>query len=304
MKLLPKTLFGTAAVLICTSSLSLVAEEEPLQLKLEKIADGFVAPVGLESHPAMPDHLLVVDQAGEVKVVKPDGSVSDEPFLDVRDRLTKLRPGFDERGLLGLAFHPDFSENHKVFVYYSGKKSESLPEGWDHTSHVSEYTVKKDNPLEADPASEKVILHIDQPHFNHNGGMMRFGKDGFLYIATGDGGGGNGFGKGHVPMGNSQDPNLLLGKILRIAPDGNGGYTIPADNPFANGEGGKKEIYAMGIRNPWGFSIDHATGRAITADVGQNRFAEINVIERGANYGWNLREGYDGFDPKKPMELS
>jgi glucose/arabinose dehydrogenase len=242
-----------------------------------------------------------VDQIGTIHVLGPDGKLREQLFLDLRGRLAKLAQGFDERGVLGLALHPRFKENRKFYVYYSAPKRKECPEGWDHTSHVAEFKVSATDPLSADPSSERVLLQIDEPQSNHNCGRMAFGPDGYLYIGTGDGGNANDVAPGHGPKGNGQDTTVLLGKILRIDVDKGDPYGVPKDNPFADGAKGRPEIYAYGFRNPWGITFDRGGNHELfAADVGQNAFEEVNLVVKGGNYGWNLREGFHGFDPKDP----
>ena len=292
-----KSLLSVAvATGVCASAVSNHAAE------LELVADGFVSPLNAVSHPGDTSILLVGDQAGTISVITGDGEKSEDLFLDLRDRMLKPNAGFDERGLLGLAFHPDYSENHKFYVYYSAALREGGPEEWNHTAHLSEFKVSADNPLVADSDSERLIMQVDQPQFNHDGGRIAFGPDGFLYVGLGDGGAGNDVGPGHGENGNGQNIETLLGSILRIDVDGAEPYGIPADNPFV-GKPGRDEIYAYGLRNPWGLSFDRGgSHRLFVADVGQNRFEEVNIIENGGNYGWRVREGFSGFDPKKAMD--
>ncbi len=265
---------------------------------LKQIADGFVSPIALVQHPG--GALLVVDQIGTISVLK-DGKVSEKLFLDARLRLVKLNNGFDERGLLGLAFHPKFTQNKKLYVFYSAPLHSSAPTNWNCSSRISEFKVSATNALEVDAASERVLLEYDKPSFNHNGGTLAFGPDGFLYASSGDGGGGNDTGLGHSPQGNGQDTSTLLGKILRIDVDTGNPYGIPKDNPFADGRKGRPEIFAYGLRNPWKFSFDRGGAHELFAgDVGQNLFEEVNIITNGGNYGWNIREGFHCFDPKNP----
>lgn len=271
-------------------------------IALKQVAEGFISPLALIPLEDGSGRLLVADQVGTVHVLSKEGQIREKLFLDVRDRLAKLNDGFDERGLLGLALHPKFQRNRRLFVCYSAPLRKDAPADWDHTSQISEFKVRDDNSLEVDPASEKVLLQIDKPYFNHNGGRMAFGPDGFLYISVGDGGNGNDVGRGHSPQGNGQDTTTLLGKMLRIDVDKGTPYGIPTDNPFAAGKG-RPEIYAYGLRNPWGISFDRGGKRELfAADVGQDRFEEINIIVKGGNYGWNIREGFGCFDPKKPTK--
>ncbi|MCK6501744.1 MAG: PQQ-dependent sugar dehydrogenase, partial [Nitrospira sp.] len=234
------------------------------------------------------------------------GSRRSEPFLDLRSKIQKLNQGFDERGILGLALHPKFTENRKLYAYYSAPLRASCPTNWDHTSRICEFTTTPDF-NRVDPASERILLEIDQPYFNHNGGRMVFGPDGFLYIAMGDGGNANDEGHDRAPTGNGQDLTTLLGKILRIDVDraeGSRRYGIPQDNPFVGKPGARPEIYAWGIRNPWGISFDRGGRHELfAADVGQARYEEINLITKGGNYGWNQREGRHAFVPKNPNKV-
>lgn len=271
---------------------------------LKRVAEGFVAPMVLTS--LDDQRLLVADQVGVVHVLSREGVRRDQPFLDLRPRLTALNAGFDERGLLGLALHPDFARNRRLFVYYSAPRQASCPTNWDHTAHLSEFRVTADATV-VDADSEKVLLRVDQPYFNHNGGRLAFGADGLLYLGLGDGGNGNDEGHDRSAVGNAQDLTTLLGKILRLDvdhPEAGRGYGIPKDNPLVGRPPARPEIFAWGIRNPWGLSVDRGGQRQIfAADVGQNRYEEINILRRGGNFGWNQREGRHPFDPKKPNSL-
>ncbi|MHB1314517.1 MAG: PQQ-dependent sugar dehydrogenase [Christensenellales bacterium] len=218
----------------------------------------------------------VVEQTGRIRVFKDRSDTADiYTFLDLSDRVDL---GGNEKGLLGLAFHPDYQQNGYLYVNYTNQNS----------TVIARYTRRSDNPREADPASEQILLSFPQPYENHNGGQLDFGPDGYLYIATGDGG------SGGDPQNNGQNPDSLLGKILRIDVDhpGNGKlYGIPADNPYSgNGQGYQEEIYALGLRNPWRFSFDER-GSLWVADVGQSSREEIDLVEKGRNYGWNVMEG-------------
>lgn len=259
-------------------------------------------PVALASPDDGTGRLFVADLPGTVRVIGADGCLQDEPFLDITDRVVGLRSGYDERGLLGLAFHPQFAENGRFFVYYSAPPRAGAPAGWDHTSRVSEFSVAADGADRADPGSGRVILEVDQPQSNHNGGSIAFGPDGCLYIPLGDGGGARDVGRGHPPGGNGQDITTLLGKILRIDIDGPEPYGIPKDNPFVGREG-RDEIYAYGLRNPWRAAFD-AGGehRLFAADAGQYLWESVKIIVPGGNHGWNRREGNHAFDPGNPRE--
>ena len=271
---------------------------------LKLVASGFVAPMEFIS--SKDGRMFVVDQIGLVKVITKDGKLQKEPFLDISDRMVKISPRYDERGLLGLAFHPDFARNGRVFVFYSAPLRSGAPEGWNCTNNLSEFRVLKDNPNMIDMNSEKVLLQIDKPQMNHNGGTIAFGPDGYLYLPLGDGGGANDVGLGHVSGGNAQNTSTLLGKILRIDVNVNtnntgAAYGIPADNPFVNEKGFLPEIWAYGLRNPYRISFDSA-GRLFVADAGQNLWEEVDIVSKGGNYGWNIREGTHCFDPNSPKE--
>ena len=248
------------------------------------------------------NRVFVASQHGVIYAFENDDkATTSKKFLDIQDRVRYLDDS-NEEGFLGLAFHPRFKETGEFFAFYTPKKAEHP-----HTNYVSRFRVRKDNPNEADPASEEVLLKIDHPFWNHDGGTIAFGPDGKLYIALGDGGAGN------DPFGNAQDMTSLLGKILRIDvnhKDAGQPYAIPADNPFvASTDKEKKvrpEIWASGLRNIWRLSFDRKAGSLWAADVGQNLFEEINIITRGGNYGWNIREalhpfGARGVGPRKDL---
>ena len=224
------------------------------------------------------NRLFVVLQPGQVMVFDNDrDTTSAETFLDIRDQVNDQG---SEEGLLGLAFDPQFRANGHFYVYYSASPPKR--------SVISRYSVRAGEPSRADPASEVTVLQIPQPFSNHNGGQLLFGPDGYLYVGLGDGG------SGGDPQGNGQDPSTLLGSILRIdvsaAPGG--AYLVPPDNPFVGREGdARAEIWAYGLRNPWRFSFDRETGELWAADVGQNKFEEVDIIRPGGNYGWNIMEG-------------
>jgi len=300
----------------------------PIQIDLQTVASGLTAPIDLVPDPEEPERLYIVDQSGLVQVID-QGQLLDEPFLDVRDRLVQPlgifgtfdADDFDERGLLGLAFHPDFADSdsqgyRKVYTYTSepvqgpADFTIDLPAGEEvnHQSVVAEWRLGRGSDV-VDPGTVRELLRIDQPQFNHNGGTLAFGPDGYLYIALGDGGGANDTSPGHGDQGNGQNINTVHGSILRIDPlepgatpdsrnaaGANGAYRIPWDNHFV-GIDGIDEIYAYGLRNPYGFSFDHLTGALIVADVGQGFVEEINIVHKGLNYGWNLKEGDFLFDP-------
>ena len=276
---------------------------------LQLIAEGFTSPVNLVPLGDDSGRLLISDQVGTIHLLNKDGKLSEQLVLDLRGRMTQLNQGFDERGLLGLALHPKFKENRKLYLFYSAPLRPTAPTNFNCTSRVSEFQMMREDYARVQPDSERVLLEIDKPQMNHNCGRLLFGPDGYLYIGTGDGGGANDGGGaaenalGHAPQGNGQDTTTLLGKILRIDVDNGRPYAIPPDNPFAKGKQGRPEIYAYGLRNPWGLSFDRGgIHELFAADVGQNLFEELDIIVKGGNYGWRVREGLHGFDPKNPNE--
>ena len=273
-------------------------------VRLETIFSDLATPIGLVVAPGVDDRTFVLEQTGQIHVVQGDERL-ETPFLDVADRLVRLSRDYDERGLLGLAFHPAFATNGRLFVYYSTPAPPDAEPPVDHTNRLSEFTVGLDADA-ADPDSERVILAFDQPQPNHSGGALGFGPDGFLYLGTGDGGGRGDADPGHSPGGNAQDPDRLNGKILRIdvdsEPDGGATYAIPPDNPFAGG-GGRPEIYASGFRNPWRLSWEPAGDRRLlVSDVGYGRYEEVDAVVAGGNYGWRIREGAHCLDLENPLE--
>jgi len=298
--------FVPVALFFCTI-LSLVplkpsAAEGSARVGLKQFADGFVSPIALIPLADGTGRFLVADQAGAIYTLNKDGTRMEKPFLDLRGKLCKVNQGaFDERGLLGLAVHPKFKENRRFFVVYSAPLRQDGPAKWDHTMQLSEFKASGTDKDAADPASERVVLQIDKPYFNHNGGTIVFGPDGHLYIAVGDGGNANGQGLGHSePLGNGQDLTTLLAKILRIDVDKGNPYGIPTDNPFVGG-GARPEIYAYGLRNPWRITFDQGGSHELfAADIGQTLYEEVDIIVKGGNYGWRIREGFHCFDPKNP----
>ncbi|MDD1718724.1 MAG: PQQ-dependent sugar dehydrogenase [Methanoregulaceae archaeon] len=267
------------------------------------VAGGFDAPMQLLSAPDDSGRIFLVEQAGVVRIIRPDGTVLSEPFLDVRDRMIGLSAGYDERGLLGIAFHPGYAMNGRVYAFYSAPLRAGAPAGWSCTNHLSEFRVSEANPNLADVATERVILAVDKPSANHNGGAILFGPDdGYLYIPLGDGGGADDRGTGHTPgTGNAQDLSNVYGKVLRIdvdSPTAGRSYGIPADNPFAGVEGARPEIFAYGLRNPAYAAFDSGPGHHLfVASAGQRLFEPAYIVLSGGNYGWNIREGTHCFDP-------
>lgn len=279
-------------------------EKETRSVSLNLVAEGFTAPVLLTESPDNSGRLFIVEQLGQIYIVK-NGQKLAQPFLDIQSKLTPRSGPQDERGLLGLAFHPDYASNGRFFVFYSGPLQAGGPAGWNHTNYVAEYKAPAGADV-ADAGSERIVLAMDHPQGNHNAGTIAFGSDGYLYISIGDGGGGNDTGTGHVEDwyadnagGNGQDiTQNLLGSILRIDVTPTTAYGIPADNPFV-GKDGLDEIYAYGLRNPYRFCFD-PENRIILADAGQELYEEIDLVEKGGNYGWNIKEGAHCFDDANP----
>ena len=268
---------------------------------LQQVADGLVSPVALVEPPDGSKRLFVVDQVGKIWIIQADGTKAGTPFIDLTSKMVTLTPGYDERGLLGLAFHPDFKTNGKFYLFYTALPHSGGPQPgatWSSLTRVSQFTVTG-GANTADPATEKVILEADHPQSNHNGGTIAFGPDGFLYISIGDGGNADDIGPGHVTDwytvnagGNGQDLYAnLLGNILRIDVNNGNPYAIPGDNPFV-GTAAQKEIYAYGFRNPYRFSFDMGgTHQLFVGDAGQSLYEEIDLVTKGGNYGWNVKEG-------------
>jgi glucose/arabinose dehydrogenase len=243
------------------------------------------------------DRRYVAEQSGRLLVHEGagdgEGGLRGEPALDLREAVT----AGGERGLLGVALHPEFAENRKLYVRYSAPRREGTPANYSHTFVLAEFRASADG-RSVRRDTERTVLEVPQPQANHNAGSLVFGADGLLYVGVGDGGAGGDRGQGHaadwydaVPGGNGQDvTENLLGSILRVDVDGReqGGYSIPAENPLV-GRVGLDEQYAWGFRNPWRLAVDGETLYA--GDVGQSRFEELDRVERGGNYGWNVREG-------------
>lgn len=280
------------------------------------------APVNISNAGDRSGRLFICDQRGTIRIIQ-NGMLLPVPFLDITAKVIALNSNYDERGLLGLAFHPDYSNSARpgfglFYVFYSvpSPNVQGNPTPVNCQSTISEFRVSA-NPNVADPLSERVVLKYDKPQGNHNGGELVFGPDGFLYISVGDGGGANDNNFGHTGggsgspsgvLGNAQDKTKLLGKLLRIDPLGTNRpglqYGIPADNPFFNFQSGEREeIFAYGLRNPWRASFDDGpsgTNRLFLADVGQDSYEEINIISLGGNYGWRVMEGTFFFDASTP----
>lgn len=291
---------------------------------VDPVAEGLVAPTDF-ADPDGSEYQFVTDQTGEIYAIGEDGR-EDEPWFDISDRMVAVAEDFygddyadpdqdyDERGLLGIVFHPDYAENGRFFLNYSAPPDEEMPESWSHVQVIAEF--EADEAGGADPESERRLLELQQPQYNHDSGPIAFGPDGYLYIPTGDGGGADDRMEGHVADwyddnegGNGQNTTEnLLGGVLRIDVDETGdaddrAYGIPDDNPFAAGGGlegeGREEYYAWGLRNPFGITFSE-DGRLIVGDAGQVLYEAAYEIERGGNYGWNVREGSHCFSTETP----
>jgi len=243
------------------------------------VVAGLNRPIGITNTGDNSGILFVIEKAGVIRMIQ-NGQLLTNPFLDIRDRIGS---GGSEQGLLGLAFHPKYSNNGFFYVNYTDRNGNTVI-----SRFSGSVSAVAENPS-ADPGSESILLRVDQPYANHNGGQLAFGLDGMLYIALGDGG------SSGDPHGNGQSVQSLLGKILRIDVDHGSPYSIPSDNPFAKG-GGLPEIWAIGLRNPWRFSFDSKSGELYIGDVGQDLWEEIDYLPASfnatpANFGWSIREG-------------
>lgn len=264
----------------------------PSGLKLLKITGGLQSPTGMADPNDGSARLFILEQQGLVRILD-HGKLLAQPFLDLRPKMVKPANNYDERGLLGIALHPDFKKNHKFYVFYSAVSADA---GSNCRSVIAEYQVSTVDPNKALEGSGRVLLTFDKPEMNHDGGQLAFGPDGYLYIGVGDGGGA---GDEHGTYGNGQKMDTYLAKILRIDVNHkNGkGYSVPSDNPFLKVKGDKPEIYAYGLRNPWRFSFDSKTGRLFCGDVGQDLYEEVDIIKKGGNYGWRKMEASHCFNP-------
>jgi glucose/arabinose dehydrogenase len=256
----------------------------PVSITTQVVVSGLATPLGLEHPDDNSGRMFVVEQGGTIQIIQ-NGAVLPQPFLDISSKV--MVDG--EMGLLGVAFHPNFTTTPKFYVNYTRNN------GGQFQSVISEFTLTAASDSQANPATERILLVVDQvTNFNnHKAGKLAFGPDGFLYFGLGDGS------SGGDPFSHGQNTQILLGKMMRIDVDSRSPglqYGIPPDNPFVNG-GGLPEIYAVGFRNPWRFSFDNASGRIFVGDVGQDSFEEVDVLQKGANYGWNTMEGDHCFNP-------
>jgi glucose/arabinose dehydrogenase len=272
-----------ALFLLAAAVISLHASEAITaapSVSLQPFVSGLVNPVDLQSAKDGSGRLFAVEQRGKIRVIT-GGRVLTTSFLNV----VSIVESGGEKGLLGLAFHPSYKTNGRFFVNYTRRINGQLK------TFIVEYHVSKSNPNIADVTSRKIILTVNQPFDNHNGGQLAFGADGYLYIGLGDGG------SAGDPLNNAQNRATLLGKILRININSASPYAIPPDNPFVGQSGRRGEIWAYGFRNPWRFSFDLSTKRLFVADVGQDNWEEVDVVTKGANYGWRIMEGNHCYPP-------
>ena len=268
--------------LTCLSSTLLAAQSQhsaPPTLVLQRLVSGLTSPVDFEFPNDGTGRFFIIEQTGKIRIIQ-GGVLLSSPFLDI----TNLLEFGGEKGLLGLAFHPLYAQNGRFFVNYTRRVNGQLQ------TVIAEYHVSANDPNKADPTGS-IILVVDQPFDNHNGGQLAFGSDTYLYIALGDGG------SGGDPFGNGQNLATLLGKLLRIDIDSGTPYVIPPDNPFVNDPPALGEIWAYGLRNPWRFSFDQVTHRLFAGDVGQDNYEEVDIINKGGNYGWNIMEGRHCYPP-------
>jgi glucose/arabinose dehydrogenase len=295
-----------AAALMALSGAQALAQAK---IKLEKVVSGINTPLAMVQPPG-DSRMFIIEQNGRIKILE-GGKLNPTPFLDIRSKIKPLFHDFDERGLLGLAFHPKFKDNGKFYVAYSAHLDYQADLGqmlwYDHSNVVEEYTVSSTDKNAADPSSARRIMSNSWPQFNHNGHWIGFGPDGKLYISTGDGGYANDWGIGHNPaIGNGQDMTINLGKILRIDVDTRSPgkpYGIPPDNPFVGKRDANPEIWAYGVRNPWRCSFDMGSTAVelYCGDVQQNSYETVKLIGKGQNMGWRRVEGIMRcFDYLKP----
>lgn len=281
------------------------------KVKLQLFAEGLVHPLVMLNPPDGSKRLFIVEQTGAIQIMMPDGKLRPTPFIDLSKKMVKLDWEFDERGLLGLAFHPKFKDNGKFYVVYTAPIRTDAARRprllYCCTNYLSEFRVSKTDPNKADLSTERIVYFWDKPQFNHNGGELLFGPDdGYLYISTGDGGWANDVAIGHTPkIGNAQDLKVNLGKILRIDVNSGTPYSIPKDNPFVGRNDALPEIWAYGLRNVWRMSFD-AGGKheLFGADVGQNTWESVKLIQKGGNHGWNRIEGSHCFNPDDPSNAN
>jgi glucose/arabinose dehydrogenase len=267
-------------------------EPPVITVKVKLVTDNLRSPTAV-TFPGNGD-IWVTEQPGLIRVVK-NGKLLDEPLLDLRSKMLKVNKGYEERGLLGICLHPQFNATKKFYVFYSTTTTGKF----DHKDVIAEYKLSA-NTGKLDPNSGRIILTADKPDGNHDGGCIQFGPDGYLYISFGDGGG---QGDKHGEFGNGQNINTLLGKILRIDVNTGAPYSIPKSNPFVGKKDTRPEIWAYGFRNPYRFSFDKTSGELFAGDVGQDLWEEVDIVKKGANYGWRLMEGTHCYNPATGCDI-
>jgi glucose/arabinose dehydrogenase len=263
-----------------------------ITLSVQQITSNLEAPTAL-AFPGNGD-IWVTEQKGNIRIIR-NGELIETPLLDLAAKIVKLNGSYEERGLLGIALHPEFKSNKKLYVFYSAPSQQNS----NHTGVLAEYTLPASGQIDAN--SGRIILSIEEPEGNHNGGCIQFGPDGYLYLGFGDGGG---QGDKHGQFGNGQKMDTWLGKILRIDVNTSTGYLVPKNNPFTGKKDVKPEIWAYGFRNPYRFSFDKASGQLFAGDVGQDEWEEVDVVNKGANYGWRLMEGTHCYNPAENCDTT
>ncbi|HYO07362.1 MAG TPA: PQQ-dependent sugar dehydrogenase [Tepidisphaeraceae bacterium] len=271
------TWISASALLAAAAATPAAAATQSPKISLRQVVKGLSSPVEVVTDGT--GRTFVVEQPGRIRQFTPAGQLTAKPYLDISDHVTHQ----GECGFLGVAFHPNFKTNGFFYVNYTTGRGRTL------RTVISEFRAASPGEDGVDAKTERVILEIRQPYSNHNGGQVAFGPDGMLYIGMGDGGSAN------DPQNRAQNPQELLGKILRIDVAPREKYAVPPDNPFVGQSTFRPEIWAWGLRNPWRFRFDRKTGTLFTGDVGQNQYEEIHVIEKGGNYGWRIREAMHPF---------
>jgi len=306
-----------SAGLLSASAQEPAAASPPSQelppVEAELVVDGLVSPVLLTA-PSGDDRRFVVEQTGQIRILAADGQLLETPFLDLSDEIVELADGFEERGLLGLAFHPDYARNGRLYVHYSAPLRAGAPGGWDHTARISEFRVSGEDRDAVDASSERVLLEVDHPNPKTNAGALAFGPhDGLLYAAVGEGGGAHGIGeivygalevpeRGNVWDELAQDLRTPYGKILRLDVDhGWPGYAVPERNPFVGDARGLDEIWAWGFRNPYRMAFDE-NGDLYVAAVSESLSEAVYRLDGPGNYGWPIREGTRCYDRQQPLD--
>ena len=284
--------FKSIALLGLALTMSSFVDPPAITLKVQSVVTNLQAPTAM----AFPGNgsIWILEQTGKIRLLK-NGKLSETAVLDLSAKLPKMNNGYEERGLLGIALHPKFKVNRKFYVFYS-----TPSEGkFNHKDVVSEFTLSATEE-KVQENSEKVIIAADKPDGNHNGGSVQFGPDGYLYISFGDGGG---QGDKHGEIGNGQNLNTLLGKILRVDVNTEAAYVVPKDNPFVGKTDARPEIWAYGFRNPYRMSFDKLSGQLFVGDVGQDTWEEVDIIKKGGNYGWRLVEGKHCYNPETGCDI-